>query len=157
VRAWPATLATTAAVCGALCTGAAASGDSPRVIELVSLTVSASDRGAPPAPGLTPNMTPVRTVTELDRLYNNVPQFGRARQALVGTDRTILVHFRSGRVWISVVTKVPGGTIYVRGELKKGHAPVTGGTGRYANAHGTLEIRNLNAPSLAVNVYRFSG
>lgn len=150
----PALILATAA--GALCTGAADAGSSPRVIDVASVTYAASSRAAMPAPGLTPDKTPVRYVTELDRLYNIVPQFGKKKRVLIGTDRSILVHFASGRVWISVVAKFPGGTIYVRSDLKRGIARMDGGTGRYASARGTLEIRDLSVPSLAENIYRFA-
>lgn len=140
---------------GALFAGVADAGSTPSVIDVASITYAASSRAAPPAPGLTPEKTPVRYVTELDRLYNIVPQFGKKTRVLVGTDRSVLVHFLSGRVWISVVAKLPGGTIYVRGDLRQGIATMTGGTGRYASARGTLEIRDLNVPSLAENIYRF--
>ena len=128
----------------------------PRTIAVISLTYAMSNRPAPPAYGLSDEKTPTHIVTELDRLYNTVPQFGKAERALVGSDRTILVHFRSGRVWVSVNTKLPGGTIYVRSDLKNGVADITGGTGRYTHAHGILVIRDLNVPALASNVYRFT-
>jgi hypothetical protein len=151
-----------AAAAAVLAFGAAGSRGAPAVteIDLLSLTVAASSHATPSVPGLPAAQAPVREVTESDRLYNGVRQFGRRRLALVGTDRTILLHYRSGRVWVSVTAQLPGGQIYVRGDLRRSRgvavADVVGGSGRYAHVRGTLTIRNLSQPATAANVYRLT-
>ena len=84
------------------------------------------------------------------RLLNVRRQFGRPAGATVGRDQALLVmsSAKSGR--IEGITTLPGGTIRFRGELGPGGVAgplsVTGGTGRYARARGTLIVGEGDAP-----------
>jgi len=132
----------------------------PAVIKLLSVTVTATTSAVPRPTGLPAGETPYREVSMRDRLYNGVRQFGRPRLARIGSDTATELHFRSGREWISVVTQLPGGAVYTRGDLRRvgglAIAKVTGGTGRYAGIRGTLTILDLPYRGLAANVYRIT-
>jgi hypothetical protein len=150
-----------AVVLSCLCGPAGSSAaTAPAVIKLLSVTVTATTSAVPRPTGLPSGETPYREVTMRDRLYNGVGQFGRPRLAQIGTDTATELHFRAGREWISVVTKLPGGTLYTRGDLRRvggvAIGKVTGGTGRYAGVRGTLTILDLPYRGLAANVYRLT-
>jgi hypothetical protein len=77
------------------------------------------------------------------RLLNRVPQFGKPKGAVVGSDQGTLTVL-SATVARSVgVATLPGGTIRFRGSGKVGartSIPIVGGTGDYAGARGTLVV-----------------
>ena len=101
-------------------------------------------------------------VVMTDGLTNAVRQFGKARGALIGSDRAVERLVAGGGVRIEGTTKLPGGTLHVSGRLRtdaqgRAIAPVVGGTGRYDGATGTLTVVNLtSAGNVALNVYRLN-
>jgi Dirigent-like protein len=92
-------------------------------------------------------------------LRNAVAQFGRPRGALVGSDvETITVtSVMPTRARVTVVVTLPGGTLRVAGPITSSNLvlPVIGGTGDFAGARGTSEVKSLDADGdPALNVYR---
>ena len=75
-------------------------------------------------------------------LRNAVPQFGRARGAIVGRDTTIFT-FRSPTVGdVIVESNVPRGSLRAAGRTRLGYRlsySVTGGEGKFTKARGTGE------------------
>lgn len=99
-------------------------------------------------------------VRETSTLRNAVAQFGRPKGATVGSDVwiTTIVIPPFGKADVKATTTVPGGTIRAVGTVTAtqmtGTFRVVGGTGKYADARGTLSLRNINASgSRAVIVY----
>jgi hypothetical protein len=95
-----------------------------------------------------------------DRLYNLVPQFGKRKGALVGTDTgTTTVRAGSKSADFRGVAKLPGGTIVVRARLRVGvtlsSVTVVGGTGRFAGARGTVALQGMSR-GRATNVFRLT-
>jgi hypothetical protein len=84
------------------------------------------------------------------RLLNVRKQFGRPAGATVGRDQALLVMTSAKAGRIDGVATLPGGTIRFRGELGAGGVAgplsVTGGTGRYARARGTLIVGEGESP-----------
>ena len=93
-------------------------------------------------------------------LRNAVAQFGRPKGALVGSDvQTITVtSVTPTRARVTVAVTLPGGTLRVAGSVTASNQtalPVVGGSGDFAGARGTTEVKSLDAdgdPSL--NIYR---
>jgi hypothetical protein len=97
-------------------------------------------------------------------LYNTTPQFGKAADAPVG-NMTFSYTLKGscsaaggackGTADILTVTKLPGGTITAGGTKVPIRTPflvtVRTGTGRFAGAHGTVEIAPAGA---AKNIYK---
>ena len=106
-------------------------------------------------------VSPGDSVRMTDRLYNLVPQFGRPRGAPVGTDsgtERILPGNQAAR--FQGVARLPGGSIVVSGRIPladaTASAKVVGGTGRFAHAGGTVEVRTLPGNGRATNVFRLT-
>jgi hypothetical protein len=80
-----------------------------------------------------------------DRLVNVAPQFGRPKGAVVGSDHGTMTFTSASTATFSGVAVLPDGKVTLRGRvtaLAKNVIviPVTGGTGRYANAHGYVLV-----------------
>jgi hypothetical protein len=129
-----------------------------QTIQIVSTTVYARvllDRA--------PKHTPTKgdKVWEKSRLRNDVAQFGRPKGALVGSDvgvNTILSN-NPPRAKVTGIVTLPGGTMRFEGTLNanatRADIRVVGGTGAFAGARGTLEVRSLTPDGItALNVYR---
>ena len=100
-------------------------------------------------------------ITMTDRLYNLVPQFGRPKNAFVGTDSATLTMRPAGRgADFRGTARLPGGTIKVRARVPSSgalsRAAVVGGTGRFSNAMGTVSIRTLAGKGRAANIFRLT-
>lgn len=100
-------------------------------------------------------------VTVTSRLTNAVAQFGRPKGAVVGSDLAVITIVSysalSLRQRIRAAVKLPGGTIRIDGVTteSKRTVPVVGGTGAFARARGTCEIRDLEPDGdPALNIYR---
>ena len=100
-------------------------------------------------------------VRERSTLRNAVAQFGRPKGAIVGSDTWIatVVIPPFGKAHVKATTTLPGGTIRATGAVTAaqttGTFRVVGGTRKYANARGTISLRNLNASgSRGLSVYR---
>jgi hypothetical protein len=92
-----------------------------------------------------------------DRLYNAVPQFGKAKGVLVGSDSATLTILAGGRTAsFRGVARIPGGSVVVRGVVAiagQGSTKVVGGTGRFATATGRLVVGPASKNGRAVNVF----
>ena len=128
-----------------------------RTIRLVSTTVSlttVADRA--------PKGRPSKGDVALERslLRNAVRQFGRAKGAVVGSDtgRYTIVSLNPPLVTLKLSVKLPGGTLRATGRSAGNSAPtirIVGGTGSFANARGTGEVRAQTGGAQGVlNIYR---
>ncbi|HET6174624.1 MAG TPA: hypothetical protein VFD90_18605 [Gaiellales bacterium] len=93
-----------------------------------------------------------------DSLVNAAKQFGKRAGAVVGHDSGIIVRTGARSGMIVGVTTLPGGTIRFQGSLSLTARPgpplkVTGGTGRYARATGSVVIGPGGFP---LNTYRLT-
>ncbi len=100
-------------------------------------------------------------IRERSTLRNAVAQFGRPKGAVIGSDTwtTTIVIAPFATIRVKATTTLPRGTIRAMGALSFAQTTATfrvvGGTGRYANARGTIGLRNLNASgSRGLSVYR---
>jgi hypothetical protein len=125
----------------------------PGKFRVVSITTSSRVTDKAPS-GASAGDTYVTT----SRLVNAARQFGKAKGAVVGSDRatTTLTAPRKARVDGRVT--LPGGTLTVRGALKEQGAsfvaPVVGGTGAFRGARGTVTITGTD--KRATNTYALS-
>jgi hypothetical protein len=93
-------------------------------------------------------------------LRNAIAQFGKPKGAIVGSDISTytVVSITPGVGDEKVTATLPGGTIRAAGRVRETRAQtirVTGGTGTFANASGSGEVRSLNASGdRTLNVYR---
>ena len=100
------------------------------------------------------------TIEYRDRLLNAKAQFGRAKGAAVGSDRGTMTFTSAHAARFSGVAVLPGGTLRLEGKVlalpgRSLAIPVTGGTGRFANAKGYVVVgpgtkRALNTYSLTL-------
>jgi len=115
------------------------------VIQVKSVDAGASADDKPPK-----GLSKGDRLLERSRLLNVRQQFGKKAGALVGRDQAlvILTSARTGRV--AGVATLPGGTIrfggVVRLDADGQSIPVTGGTGRYAKARGSLIVGDGDTP-----------
>jgi len=95
-----------------------------------------------------------------DRLYNLVPQFGKPKGALVGSDSGTLR--KTGTISFSFkgIARLPGGTLTVRGQVIGGehvsNLTIAGGTGRFAGARGVVVIREMGGQGRASNIFHLT-
>jgi hypothetical protein len=100
------------------------------------------------------------TIRMSDKLYNLVPQFGKPKGALVGSDSGTVK--RTGTLSASFrgVARLPGGTLTVKGQVIAGEpisdVAVSGGTGRFAGARGIVVIRELSGRARAANIFHLT-
>jgi hypothetical protein len=92
-----------------------------------------------------------------DALLNAARQFGRGRNARVGTDRWTMTFTSAHSARLAGEAVLPDGKIRFAGPLtpdanQEVTVPVVGGTGRYAHASGVLVVGS--GTSSSVNVYR---
>jgi len=92
-----------------------------------------------------------------DTLTNEVPQFGKPKGALVGSDVGIFRILKGGAETLTGTTRIPDGTIRVAGPVMTKSRTryvvrVVGGTGRYASARGTLTVVT-RSPTVTLNVF----
>ena len=90
-------------------------------------------------------------------LRNAVAQFGKPKGALVGSDTGTYTVVSLTQGDVKVTTRLPGGTVRAAGRTGRERVQVirvTGGTGDFANARGTVEVRSLGSDTRALNVYR---
>jgi hypothetical protein len=102
-----------------------------------------------------------RTATT-DRLYNLVAQFGKPKDALIGTDwgvLTVLAGKKAAK--FRGIARLPGGTIEARGLVSLvdpvSTVIVTGGTGHFLGVRGRVTMRALNANGRAINIFKLTG
>lgn len=106
-------------------------------------------------------LSPGDQVRMTDRLYNAVPQFGKPKGALVGSDWgtiTIRRDLRSGK--FRGAAALPGGSITVAGLVPLDGTPsvaaVVSGTGRFSNARGSVAVSTLPGRGRSANVFRLT-
>jgi len=91
-------------------------------------------------------------------LRNAVTQFDRPKGAVVGSDVSTFTFRTLSEGDIEATATLPGGTIRAAGRIRGTRAQtirVTGGTGKFANARGTVEVVSLDASGgRTLNVYR---
>jgi hypothetical protein len=132
------------------CAGDALGGPATkRVIRVISVTTTYVEHRHPPAGAVGD------TVTTTDKLLNAVPQFGRTRNAVVGSDSAKLTFLRGGGMRLCGFARFPTGTIRICGAARAAQGgysvPIVGGTGQFANAQGTVSVSGNDKRSL--NVY----
>jgi hypothetical protein len=90
-----------------------------------------------------------------DRLVNVRAQFGKPAGAIVGRDEGILRLTSATTGTFDGIATLPGGTIRLHGIIRDGIETftVSGGSGKYANARGTIAIGSGKSP---LNTYRIS-
>ena len=97
-------------------------------------------------------------VRETTTLRNAVRQFGKAKGAVVGSDVAVYTFVSSTAANVRATVKLPGGTLRGTARIEGTTVPVlkvVGGTGRFAGARGTGEVRPAAPGSQAVlNIYR---
>jgi hypothetical protein len=124
------------------------------VLRFVSLTTSSKVDDRPPK-GLGVGDGQFTT----SQLRNAVAQLGKPKGAVVGSDSGTMTIAGERSIRVDVVTRLPGGTIVMRGLIRPAPAgvalPVTGGTGRFAGARGTMTISEESGRR-AINVYRLT-
>jgi len=118
------------------------------VITVRSVTTASIPRDTPPKGASRGDRVVMR-----DRLVNVHRQFGKPAGAIVGRDEGVLVLSSPTSGTFDGVTTLPGGTMRLHGIIRDGFETftVTGGTGRYASARGTISIGSGTSP---LNVYR---
>jgi hypothetical protein len=127
------------------------------VIRVRSVQTFVAAHNQPPA-----GLSKGDVIVERDNLFNSVPQLGKPAGALVGTDRGTLSVINTKSAVVAGTANFPGGTVSYRGVVRlTGTQPislrVTGGTGRYSHARGTMtEPGADNDPGNAHNIYRLS-
>ena len=122
------------------------------VIRLTSVTTSVKPHDVAPT-GVSKGDNYLAT----SRLLNRVPQFGKPKGAVVGTDRGTLTILTKTTGKSAGVAKLPGGTIRFQGSGRLGTSstiPVVGGTGDFKGAHGTLLVNQLG--NTTYNTYRLT-
>jgi hypothetical protein len=99
------------------------------------------------------------TVVYRDRLVNAVPQFGKKKGALVGTDTGTLTFTGAHTATFKGTAHLPGGTLRISGDVYTSTThelvfQVTSGTGAYAGKTGTLTVGT--GKNHVLNTYRLT-
>lgn len=89
--------------------------------------------------------TPGDRIDFQDDLLNTAPRFGKAANAKVGSDTGTMTFTSAHTATMKGVATLPDGTIHFNGTVtvlpdNRVTVPVTGGTGKYHNASGTLLV-----------------
>ena len=126
------------------------------MIRLVSITTTESSVDLPPRMASAGDRQLFTS-----RLLNAQAQFGKAKGAVVGSDRGTMRLTTATSAHLKTVARLPGGTITVSGVLRAAgngavSSSVVAGTGAFAGARGTLTILAPTDPKTAVNIYRLS-
>jgi hypothetical protein len=143
------TLAVLAGVLGA--SPAAAAAQTVRVTSVTISMVSHDARPKGPSSG--------DSVTYRDRLLNAAAQFGKQLGAVVGSDRGTLTYVTAHTATFAGRVTLPGGTIELSGAVYSTPGgglviPIVGGTGKYADARGTLTVGS--GRDHVLNTYAFT-
>lgn len=137
--------------------GAPAATAPPTLIRLSTIATSAREVDRPPKGTSTGD-----TIHETSTLLNEVAQFGKPKQAVVGSDRAVqTIHLNPRALTIDGVATLPGGTLRFRGKVEPNArggvvVPVVAGTGRYLGAKGILWILSADNPQRTLNIYRLT-
>jgi hypothetical protein len=144
------TLGVLAAVLGAPSAATAAA----QTIRVTSVTISMLGHDVKPK-----GPSAGDSVTYRDRLLNAAAQFGKKRGAVVGSDRGKLTYLTAHTATFTGRVMLPGGTLRLSGAVYSTPAggllvPIVGGTGRYADARGTLTVGS--GRDHVLNTYAFT-
>ena len=121
-------------------TAAATKAKTALTISVTSVVSARTEKDTPPA-----GTSRGDTVHFRDRLLNAVPQFGRAADEQVGTDRGTMTFTGPHTARLEGEAVLPDGKIIFRGKMTPVSrtsvtVPIVGGTGKYENATGTLVV-----------------
>ena len=145
------------AAVGVLAAVPAAGAAGPATISVVSISVPPTpvNHDKPPKGMAKNSYSKGDTIVFKDRLVNAVAQFGKKKGAVVGSDHGTMTFLSAHSARFDGKAVLPGGTLTLKGVIAgAGSAmaiPVTGGTGRYAGAHGIVVVGPGAKQSL--NVY----
>ncbi|HUK45849.1 MAG TPA: hypothetical protein VLV28_11190 [Gaiellaceae bacterium] len=110
-----------------------------KTIRVTSVTVSMSIHDVKPK-----GASKGDTITYRDKLVNAAAQFGRKKGAVVGSDSGKMTFTSAHAAVFHGKAILPGGTLILSGAVYSTPAglvvPVIGGTGVYADMHGTLTV-----------------
>ena len=89
--------------------------------------------------------TPGDRVEFVDDLLNTVPRFGKGVNEKIGSDKGTMTFTSTNTATMKGVATLPDGTIVFQGAVtvlpnNRLTVPVTGGTGKYEHASGTLLV-----------------
>jgi hypothetical protein len=99
------------------------------------------------------------SVAQKSVLFNAAAQFGKKAGLRVGTDSGTTLFTSAKDAEFHGTARLPGGTLTLDGPityLAKGTSqsiPVTGGTGRFAGAHGSLLVSPGPKATISLNTY----
>lgn len=114
------------------------------VIQVKSVPAGASASDKPPK-----GVSKGDLLRSRSRLLNVARQFGKPAGARVGSDEARIVVTGARTARVEGVATLPGGTIRFAGAIRLDSnlpIPVTGGTGRYVHARGTLFVGEGDTP-----------
>ena len=127
----------------------------PKVIRLTAVTTLVRRHDVKPT-----GASPGDTILDQDKVLNAARQFGKPVGAVVGSD-TGTFRYGSSSITFSGTVTLPGGKLVIKGTVEfhgtmQFVVPVTGGTGAFKGAHGTLTVVSGATAKRALNVYRVS-
>jgi hypothetical protein len=130
------------------------------VIKVTSVSISLQTHDKAPK-GMPTKASKGDTIVFHDNLLNAAVQFGKKSGAKVGTDGGTMTYTSDHSAKFLGTAHLPGGTLTLKGQVlaasdgKSLVIPVTGGTGRFKGAHGTVLVgpgakRSLNTYTLVL-------
>lgn len=139
-------------------TASRTAGEASLTIRLISTPGRTVVRDRPPKGLQSGDLSKGDSISGTSILRNAVPQFGKPKGAVVGSDTYSITATSPTHELFKVQVKLPGGTLRVqrRGSVLKSSntVPVIGGTGTFAGARGCLcEASDLSG-NRTLNVYR---
>ena len=93
-------------------------------------------------------------------LRNAVPQFGKPKGAIVGSDVGTFTVVSQSSGLAKTTAKLPGGTVRSAGTIRQRspeRVPVTGGTGAYKDARGVMELKSKAGGTKFHFIFHFAG
>src|SRR5262249_8102920 len=93
-----------------------------------------------------------------DDLFNRSPLLGRATGAKIGTDLSRWTFLNSTQAEVVGVARLPGGNVGFGGKVSPSSGviafAITGGSGKFARAHGKVTESESGSTKNATDVYR---
>lgn len=147
--------------------------DSVTTIRLVSSPHTTVVRDRRPKSVIPGEFSRGDSVSGTSVLFNSISQFGQPKGAVVGSDRYSIVVAAPPHARVTVTAILPGGTLRAVGPVSTAKTsinvpiagpvsivktwnsiPIVGGTGVFAGARGTSEVRDLGDGVHSLNIYR---
>ena len=130
------------------------------VIKVTSVSIAMQTHDKAPK-GMPAKASKGDAIVFRDSLLNAAAQFGRKAGVKVGTDSGTMTYTSDHSAKFLGTAHLPGGTLTLKGQVlaasdgKSLVIPITGGTGRYKGAHGTVLVgpgakRSLNTYALVL-------